>query len=122
MLLLVQSRGIVSPEEVTELQGLEGLAAQLYGHLETAEIETGLMGHHSMCERHRLPIPAASTLCPAVIAVKGPPMERTARRWGSSWDQPLTGMSAGVKAYRPTVTRCVAGGGALVRMATTGLG
>ena len=51
MLLLVQSRGIVSPEELTELQGRGGLVAQLYGQPETAKIETGLMGHHSdVCE------------------------------------------------------------------------
>ena len=43
----------------------------LSGHLETA-IETGLMGHHLLCER-RQPIPAAVTLSPVVIAVKGPP-------------------------------------------------
>ena len=27
-------------------------------------------------------------------------MERSARRWGSSWVQPLTGMSAGVSGFR----------------------
>ena len=111
------------PEGLTELQGRGGLVAQLYGQPETAKIETGLMGHHSVVRETQAANPGGLHSLSRGYSCEGATDGgHCPSKWRSSWDQPLTGMSAGVKAYGPTVTRCVAGGGALVRMATTGMG
>ena len=102
------------PEEVLERSGLNGLAARLYEHLETAKIETRPYGPpRCRCKGHRQPLPAASTLDPLFIAVKGRPMERSPERVGG-------------KQLGPTADRHVSGGfrlsGQRSRVAWLGVG